>query len=50
MGAHSLGGAQPINSGYAGKWTGPQNPGLNELYYLNMVNTTNVWTDVVSAF
>ena len=48
MGAHSLGGAQPINSGYAGKWTGPQNPGFNELYYLNMVNTTNVWTDVVS--
>ena len=48
MGAHSLGGAKPDNSGYAGKWTGPQNPGFNELYYLNMVNTTNVWTNVVS--
>ena len=46
MGVHSLGGANPNNSGYAGKWTGP-NAGLNELYYLNMINATNKWTNVV---
>jgi hypothetical protein len=47
MGAHSLGGAQRNNSGYAGKWTGPQNSGFNELFYLNMINATNKWTNVV---
>ncbi len=47
MGAHSLGGAQRNNSGYAGKWTGPHNSGFNELYYLNMINATNKWTNVV---
>ena len=48
MGAHSLGGALPTNSGYAGKWTGGQNPGFNELFYLNMVNATNKWVNTVS--
>jgi hypothetical protein len=48
MGAHSLGGALKVNSGYQGKWTGIQNIGFNELYYLNMINATNKWTNVVS--
>ena len=47
MGAHSLGGALQVNSGYQGKWTGKQNIGFNELYYLNMINATNKWTNVV---
>ena len=47
MGAHSLGGARPENSGYQGKWTGPQNRGFNELYYLSMINATNKWLNIV---
>ena len=47
MGAHSLGGAHLSNSGYQGKWSGPQNIGFNELYYLNMVNPRNKWINVV---
>jgi hypothetical protein len=49
MGAHSLGGAHPENSGYQGKWTGLQNRGFNELYYLNMINATNKWLNVVRS-
>jgi hypothetical protein len=47
MGAHSLGGAKAENSGYRGKWTGPQNVGFSEVYYLNMINATNKWINVV---
>ncbi len=50
MGAHSLGGAKRENSGYAGKWTGPQNPGFNELFYLNLINATNKWTNRVNIY
>ncbi len=50
MGAHSLGGAKRENSGYAGKWTGPQNPGFNELFYLNLINATNTWTNRVNIY
>jgi hypothetical protein len=47
MGAHSLGGALKKNSGYFGKWTGRQNAGFNELFYLNMINSTNQWINFV---
>jgi hypothetical protein len=47
MGVHSLGGAQAANSGYRGKWTGVQNAGFSEVYYLNMINATNKWINVV---
>jgi hypothetical protein len=48
MGVHSLGGARPENSGYRGKWTGPGNAGLSEIYYTNMVSSGIKWTNVVS--
>ena len=48
MGAHSLGGASRANSGYQGKWTGPQNPGFNELFFKNMIDPAITWTNVVS--
>ena len=48
MGAHSIGGAFPTNSGYNGKWTGPQNQGFSELFYANMINASITWTNNVS--
>ncbi len=47
LGAHSLGGAHRTSSGYSGRWNSGRNPGLNELLYLNMINKTNIWTNVV---
>ena len=46
LGAHSLGGAHKEFSGHSGKWNSDQ-PGLNELFYLNMINKTNIWVNVV---
>jgi hypothetical protein len=48
MGAHSLGGAKAENSGYKGKWTGPDNAGFSELFYTNMISKDIKWTNVVS--
>ena len=48
MGAHSLGGASKANSGYQGKWTGPRDPGFNELFFKNMIDPAITWTNVVS--
>jgi hypothetical protein len=48
MGAHSLGGAKPENSGYKGKWTGPANAGFSEIYYKNMISNLIQWKNVVS--
>ena len=50
MGAHSFGGAFPENSGYAGKWTGPNNVGVSEVYYSNMIDPTITFTNAVSGF
>jgi len=46
MGAHSLGGAKAENSGYKGKWTGPDNAGFSELFYTNMISKDIKWTNV----
>jgi len=48
MGAHSIGGAFPFNSGYSGKWTGFQNRGFSEVYYKIMIDPSISWNNVVS--
>jgi len=48
MGAHSLGGADPANSGYNGKFTGPYNSGFSEIYYKQLLNRTPVASERLS--
>ena len=48
MGAHSIGGAFPFNSGYSGKWIGKQNQGFSEIFYKNMLDSSITWTNMVS--
>ena len=47
MGAHSLGGASPKNSGYKGRWTAAASNGFSELFYTNMISNAIQWTNVV---
>lgn len=50
MGAHSLGGAKPENTGYKGKFTGKSNHGLTEIFYSQMVDNSTKWKNVVGVF
>jgi hypothetical protein len=49
MGAHSFGTANVNNSGYSGKWTGPTNVGVSEIFYSLMLNSSVTFTNVVIA-
>jgi len=46
MGAHSIGSADALNSGYTGKWTGTQNKGLSEVFYSHMINPTLTYSNI----
>jgi len=49
MGAHSLGGASFLNSGYSGKWTGFASGGFSEIYYANMISKGINWVNANMA-
>ena len=46
MGAHSIGSASALNSGYSGKWTGTQNKGLSEVFFYHMINSSLSYSNV----
>lgn len=49
MGAHTLGGASPLNSGYRGLWVEDGPTAFDQDYYTLMIDPSYTWTPEVSG-